>query len=114
MGADGPGAAPSSSYLPSPQVPLGSSTPGKWNLQPLGGCMRGERVLSGRKESNPEPGGLTWGWGVGTGEGRVSGKDFLGLWRLVPPPPAPWGVVTHCRNREATPHTYAHPRGGRH
>ena len=63
MGADGPGAAPPSSYLPSPQVPLGSSTPGNWSLQPLGGCMRRERVLSGRKESSSEPGGLTWGWG---------------------------------------------------
>lgn len=80
VGADGPGAAPSSSYLPSPQVPLGSSTPGKWNLQPLGGCMRGERVLSGRKESNPEPGGLTWGWGVGMAD---TGKWDFALFFFV-------------------------------
>lgn len=56
--------------------------------------------------SKNRPVWLVLGAGVGTGEGRVSGKDFLGLWRLVPPPPALWGVVTPSGNQEATPHTY--------
>ena len=83
VGADGPGAAPPSSYLPSPQVPLGSSTPGNWSLQPLGGCMRRERVLSGRKESSSEPGGLTWVLGVGMAD---TGKwDFALVFLFVFP-----------------------------
>lgn len=53
---------------PSPhQVPLRSSTPGKWSLQPLRGCMRGGGAER-EEESGPKPGGVTWGWGVGVAD----------------------------------------------